>query len=269
MAAGAGRAGARAARLQRVAHRGRRDILPSVRRYRRVFRRFRRRYPFVRDFVSWNEANHGSQPTAAGPIASRPTTTSIRDDCPRCSVVAADVLDGARCRPACRPFRRARTPSPADLGPAQLHRRQPLPHDRDPRAAARRPAARVWFTETGGLVWRRHGPHTVPLGESPAHAARAVRWVFKLAAPEPAHQRMYFYHWSFPARRDRWDSALHGPPRPPAARLPRAAPSHPRGAPPMRRLALLLAARRARGLWLGQRRRCGHHRRRRGRRATS
>ena len=47
--------------------RGRRDILPSVRRYRRVFRRFHRRYPFVRDFVSWNEANHGSQPTARRP----------------------------------------------------------------------------------------------------------------------------------------------------------------------------------------------------------
>src|SRR6058998_1636168 len=37
--------------------------LPSVRQYERAFRQFRARYPWVRDYSPWNEANHQSQPT--------------------------------------------------------------------------------------------------------------------------------------------------------------------------------------------------------------
>jgi hypothetical protein len=196
--------------------RGRRDILPSVRRYRRVFRRFHRRFPFVRDFVSWNEANHGSQPTARRPDRVAAYYDVIRDECPTCGAVAADVLDGSKMPAYVQAVRRHARHRPRIWG---LHNYIDANRFRTTgtRALLRAVPGRVWFTETGGLVWRRHGPHTVPLGESPAHAARAVRWVFKLAALSPRITRMYFYHWSFPARRDRWDSAFmdrRGRPRP-------------------------------------------------------
>src|SRR5215212_3149148 len=36
--------------------------LAPMKLYRTSFRRFRARYPYVRDFSAWNEANHTSQP---------------------------------------------------------------------------------------------------------------------------------------------------------------------------------------------------------------
>ena len=194
----------------------RREILPSVERYRRVFRSFRRRYPFVRDYVSWNEANHGSQPTARRPDRVAAYFDVIRHECPSCGAVAADVLDGSKMPTFVQAVRRHARHRPRIWG---LHNYIDANRFRmtGTRALLRAVKGRVWFTETGGVVWRRHGPNTVPLNESAAHAARAVRWVFKLAALSPRVTRMYFYHWSFPARRDRWDSALmdrRGRPRP-------------------------------------------------------
>src|SRR5690349_9662113 len=41
--------------------------LPSAKRLAREFKRFRARYPWVTDYVTWNEANHCSQPTCRRP----------------------------------------------------------------------------------------------------------------------------------------------------------------------------------------------------------
>jgi polysaccharide biosynthesis protein PslG len=58
----------------------------------------------------------------------------------------------------------------------------------------------------------------VPLAASPEHAAKAVRWVFRLAALSPRIKRIYFYHWTPPTGPGAtWDSALtdaRGKPRP-------------------------------------------------------
>jgi hypothetical protein len=196
--------------------RARHDILPSVRQYRRVFRRFHRRYPFVRDFVSWNEANHGAQPTFRRPDRVAAYFDVIRHECPRCGAVAADVLD-ARNMPAYVQAVRRHARHRARLWGIHNYIDANRFRTTGTRALLRAVPGRIWFTETGGLVWRRHGPHTVPLGESTTHAARAVRWVFKLAALSPRITRVYFYHWSFPAKRSTWDSAFmdrRGRPRP-------------------------------------------------------
>src|SRR5690349_20759938 len=41
--------------------------LPPLKLYRKSFRTFRRRYPDMREFAAWNEANHTAQPTAKKP----------------------------------------------------------------------------------------------------------------------------------------------------------------------------------------------------------
>jgi hypothetical protein len=46
---------------------------------------------------------------------------------------------------------------------------------------------------------------------------KATRWVLKLARISPRVRRVYFYHWTAPAPKATWDSALldrRGNPRP-------------------------------------------------------
>jgi len=45
----------------------RRKVLPTPARYRAAFKAFRKRWPYARSFVTWNEANHCSQPTCQRP----------------------------------------------------------------------------------------------------------------------------------------------------------------------------------------------------------
>jgi polysaccharide biosynthesis protein PslG len=90
-------------------------------------------------------------------------------------------------------------------------------YERGTRRLLRTVKGQVWFTETGGIVARRNGSHLVFAG-GVRHAAKATRWVFRLAALSPRVRRVYFYTWGAPAvRRPHWDSGLvdrHGRARP-------------------------------------------------------
>ena len=130
---------------------------------------------------------------------------------------------------------------------------------RGTRSLLRATKAKIWFTETGGLVRRDNGSR-IEFADSPRHAVKATRWVLKLARLSPRVRRVYFYHWVAPAPKATWDSALidrRGKPRPAyngrahvtcAAAARRTASSPPRAPRAVRRraLALALARRRAR-----------------------
>ena len=217
----------------------------------REFLRFRARYPFVKEYLTWNEANHRGQPTWNHPKLVGRYYDILRNNCRECTIVGpvgARLDRDARLGQAGREGRQA---PHRHLGAPQLHRRQPLPHARHALAAAR--------DEGEDLVHRdrRAGAPRQRLdgSSSPSrrkHAVKATRWVLKLARLSPRVRRVYFYHWTAPAPDATWDSALIGPARPPAARLrgradvraPAArgdAPARRRARPPVRRRALVLA----------------------------
>ena len=75
------------------AREGARWKLPSYRTFKRCFRAFRARYPWVRDFNPWNEANHSSQPTFRHPKKAAGFYNAMRRVCRSCSVAAGDLLD--------------------------------------------------------------------------------------------------------------------------------------------------------------------------------
>ena len=85
------RAGARP--LVAFASSWRRWGLPSYRTYLRCTRDFHERYPWVRDFNPWNEANHGSQPTYREPRRAAGLYNALRRVCRGCNVAAGNVLD--------------------------------------------------------------------------------------------------------------------------------------------------------------------------------
>jgi len=195
----------------------RRRVLPTQARMRREFSAFRRRWPQVRTFVTWNEANHCSQPTCHRPELAAAYFDVLRSACPRCTVVAADVLDTPDMVQWLRRFRRAARHRPRIWG---LHNYVDANRftTAGTRALLRTVPGEVWFTETGGVVKRRKRSN-IAFPESAAHAARATEWVFKrLTRLSPRVKRVYVYHWRPDVDRTaQWDSALldrRGRPRP-------------------------------------------------------
>ena len=67
--------------------------LPTVRQYTRAFRAFRKRWPSIRTYSPWNEANHRSQPTFKNPKRAAQYYNVVRKYCRGCTIVAADVID--------------------------------------------------------------------------------------------------------------------------------------------------------------------------------
>jgi hypothetical protein len=181
--------------------------LPSVRRYVHEFRRFRARFPWVRDYGIWNEANHCGQPSCRRPEQIARYYNAVRGLCRGCRIVAADVLDTSKMVGWIRRFRRVARGRHLIWG---LHNYIDANrfYSRGTRRLLRAVSGQVWFTETGGVVARRNGSHILFPG-SVRHAAKATRWVFHLAALSPRVRRVYFYEWS-PGRvpHPRWDSGL-------------------------------------------------------------
>ena len=192
----------------------RRKLLPTPARFRRAFLAFRHRYPWVRVYSPWNEANHCSQPTCHNPWRAAQYYNVVRMACPNCTIIAADVLDQKGMVAWLREFRRHTIDSPRVWG---LHNYLDVNRFRSSgtRAMLAAVPGRIWFTEVGGLVRRTNGSR-LRFPESASHAAAATKWLFRLTLISPRITRVYVYNWN--ARRgEPWDSALIGPtgrPRP-------------------------------------------------------
>jgi hypothetical protein len=201
----------------RNANRSIRRHVPSVKVFTKEFLRYKKRYPWVTDWLTWNEANHCGEPTCHKAARVARFYNNIRHNCYGCNVVAGDVLDTRTMTPWVREFRRTARKDKLIWG---LHNyidanRFRTSGTRELLKAA--PRGQIWFTETGGLVVRRNGSNIAFPGNK-RHAAAATRQVFRLAKLSPRVRRIYIYEWQpstdpLPT----WDSALvdkRGKPRP-------------------------------------------------------
>ena len=188
--------------------------LPSRARFAREFRAFRERYPDVRDWIAWNEANHPAALTDDNPRRAAAFFDAMARECPTCNIVAADVLDTPGMAAWLLAFRRHARHRPRIWG---LHNyvdanRHTVQGTRTLLRYTGR--GRVWFTETGGLVLRRvytGKKITTEVRYGRLHAARATRHAMRLACLSPRVRRIYLYHWQAPFPVTNWDSAFVGP----------------------------------------------------------
>ncbi|HVL96729.1 MAG TPA: hypothetical protein VM266_12790 [Solirubrobacteraceae bacterium] len=191
-------------------------MLPTPRQYRRHFLAFRKRYPQVRTFLVWNEANHCSQPLCHKPQLAARYFDVVASACPDCKIVAADVLDKEGMVEWLQAFQRAARHTPRIWGLHNyLDANRMVTHGT--RAMLRTVRGEIWFTETGGLVKRNStSPYKFP--ESPSHAGRATRFVLhRLARLSPRIKRVYLYHFQNQGPTATWDSGVLDPkgrPRP-------------------------------------------------------
>jgi hypothetical protein len=178
--------------------------LPSVREYATRVAEFRARYPWVREFSTWNEANLGSvQPTGRHPRRTAVFYRALKKQCTGCTVVATELLVTSNWRMWrwIRAFRHRAGRGRLIFG---IHNYPDVTRLRSKatRLFLRRVKnAEVWITETGGIVRHRRFKY------DEGRAARVIRHVFKLTEAFPRITRLYLYNWRYDGN-TRWDSGL-------------------------------------------------------------
>ncbi len=193
-----------------------RRLLPSPERLLYEFRRFRARYPWVTDWATWNEANHCGEPTCHRPELVAAYWRKLHRECPKCRILAAEVLDMPNMTSWVKAFRRHVKVEPRYWG---IHNYVDANRLRTTgtKRLLKTVKGQIWFTETGGIVSRTNR-RKVTFPESASHAATATRFLFDDLVPLSRRiTRVYVYQWNTYPGPKTWDSGLIGPngkPRP-------------------------------------------------------
>ena len=198
--------------------------LPTRRRFRREFRRIRARYPDVRAFIAWSEANHPGALTWKRPGRAAQFFDVVASHCDGCQIVAADVLDVPNMAAWVRRFQRAARHRPRIWGLHNYGDANGLTTS-GTRTLLAITRGRIWFTETGGVVLRRRYRGARVLNTyrySLKHAAEATRHVLRLSCLSRRIRRIYLYHWQAPRAGDELGLGAARPPRPRPPRVPHA-----------------------------------------------
>jgi hypothetical protein len=202
--------------------RRRRAELPSVEQYRirvgRLVRHFRELG--VREFGTWNEANHDSQPTYRSPTRAasffRELYRMVKPGCSGCGVVALDVLDQVGVERYMRSFygalsdtyrRRATIVGIHNYGDVN-RKRTTFTGSIIRQARAYNRSTKFWYTETGGIV--NFGKN---FKCSTSRAASRLEDMFDLARRyrRSGVQRLYVYNWTGAGCDARFDAGLTTP----------------------------------------------------------
>lgn len=197
--------------------------LPPTAVYARQVAAFRRRYRDVREFSPWNEPNIAIHAANSDPRRIASYYNTLRSQCPKCTVLGADVVDSSSLERWMRAYLRVFPPGrqPRHWG---LHNYVDA-NSRSSwgtRTMLRIAPGEIWFNEVGALVRRpRPSPRARPdrrtlIRAGKRRSAASMRRVFALADLSARITRVYVYHW-MADRHAVWDSALvspRGTPRP-------------------------------------------------------
>ena len=187
---------------------------PTASQYRRMFDAFRAEYPDVTTISPWNEANHMAQPTYKRPDLAALYYRVVKQECPSCTVVAADVLDISNMADWLAAFAR-KAPDARLYG---MHNYGDTNHFETDgiRSVLRTVRGSIWLTETGAITSFVTSSGKVSFKPSNARADRAMRYLFGRLLPVSGRiKRVYLYHWGADPD-NRWDSGLldrYGKPR--------------------------------------------------------
>jgi hypothetical protein len=185
-------------------------LLPSVAEYGAAFKAFYARYPWVRSYQPWNEANHQSQPTGKNPKRAAQFYNVVRATCHGCTITAADVLDSGNLKRWLGAFKRYAGGKPRLWG---LHNYTDTNRFRSTgtKTMLRLVKGQLWLTETGGIVAFTTADGKVALRHDETRARRAIDYLFSLARKSKRITRVYVYQWRKTQTGDRFDAGLVAP----------------------------------------------------------
>jgi hypothetical protein len=207
--------------------------MPSATVYQRDVKKFLALFPKVKQYQAWNEANRGTiveivkgkrHTALVSPSATQSAQyyKALRAVCRGCSLTGLDILDGPSVSPSLRyigeykhEIAHLKVPMPQLWG---LHNYSDTNRFQSTRTRAILAAVpgQVWLTETGGIV--QFGS-TFPnkKGAGLTRAAKALSYMFKIAASNSRIKRLYIFQWSGATGAARFDAGLTDPsylPRP-------------------------------------------------------
>jgi hypothetical protein len=199
--------------------------LPSVASYQHDVQKFVKRFPHVRQYQAWDEANRGYiAHTLASPSASADARyyQALIRVCKGCTVVGLDVLDAQDIGPTLEyiaefkhEIGRLRTVMPKIWG---LHNYSDINRLESWRTheLVRALGGQVWLTETGGIV-QFGGAFPNKRGSGLTRASKVLKYMFAVAGSQSQIKRLYIYDWTGGSSSTRFDAGLmnaHDQPRP-------------------------------------------------------
>jgi hypothetical protein len=186
-------------------------VLPSVAQYLAAFKAFRKRFPWVKEFATWDETNYYGEITYDRESTVAAYYRALRSVCPSCRILAAEFLDVYKYRVAmaawAKAFVKALGYQPGYWG---LNNYEDANHmvSNSTKQLLQAVTGRIWIAETGGIV-RRYGVKNPGFPQNAAHAALVDRYVLtRLGTLSPRVQRVYLYEWDEHSPKDGWDTAL-------------------------------------------------------------
>lgn len=186
--------------------------LPSKAAYQKGVRAFLKRYPYVRELSPWDEVNSCPEPTCKKPKAAAGYYTTLKRTCPRCTVMAAEVVDttnpGATANYLKAYQRALGTTKPKLWG---LHNYSDVNRftSKGTKMMLKAVKGTIWLSETGGLY--KFGS---AFPASLSRQKRAERHMFSLARMSPRIDRLYVYSWTGGGTFDAGLMNVDGTPRP-------------------------------------------------------
>jgi hypothetical protein len=185
---------------------------PSPGQFLAAFKRFRKLFPWVKEFVPWDEATHVTQPTAHHPLLAAEYYNVLAAHCPGCEITAPDVLDSdGNVEAWISAFLEKAHPYPK-IWPVNPYNSVSTGSPRLIENLLAAVHGQIWFSEVGGVVWWRFKGKLIYHGT--AYAAKVARNVIKFATLSSRITRVYYYHWRSPgspyrlSRKITWDSGL-------------------------------------------------------------
>jgi Glycosyl hydrolase catalytic core len=203
--------------------------IPKLADYETAIKAFLAAFPTVKTISPWNEINHFTQGTSRDPRAAARFTDKVRQLCPGCTIVAADVLDQAdnpsakhpTFRATSRYIKRFRSFLKTPRTVCGIHDYSDVNrfHSDGTRALIKALGCKqIWLTETGGLYkfgsfWTKKTKKGCKTNAS--CQLKATKYMFSLAKSQKKVKRLYIYTW-FGAVTPRFDAGLvaNGKPRP-------------------------------------------------------
>jgi hypothetical protein len=184
-------------------------VMPTTAQYMKAFKAFRKRFPWVKLFVTWDETNYYGEVTYNKETRIAAFYRGMRKACPRCTILAAEFLDvdAVPMKTWIKKFDKALGFQPEYWG---LNNYEDANHlvSKSTRQLLGLVHGKIWLTETGGLVNRPAVKHP-GFPQNASHAAKVDSYVLKtLGSLSPRIQRVYLYEWDAKTRHDSWDSAL-------------------------------------------------------------
>jgi hypothetical protein len=186
--------------------------LPTPDEYQAAFLAFRERFPAIRLVTPWNEANAPTQPTYRKPYDAALYYKRVAENCRRCTIVAADVLDNTMLTRSTWLDSFYSVTKSMGLKPRVwgLHNWGDVNHftTRGIDKVLDTVKGSVWLTETGGIVAFTTADGRQNFHPSERRASKAMRHLFRKIVPISGRiKRVYIYNWESQPT-NRWDTGL-------------------------------------------------------------